>query len=193
MPQFFRYPFISVVLCLLLGASAAQAQTATLLRDINLGTETTFSADPVGFTEHGGKVYFFATSSPDLHGLWKTDGTDAGTVLVKSGILGEKMLVSGGKLYFAASDEAAGRELWKSDGTSSGTVRVKDINPGAGDGITSDVATFDGALYFGADDGINGIEPWKSDGTAAGTILLRHINDNGDSSAERFTVSGGTL
>ena len=39
MPQFFRYPFISVVLCLLLGASAAQAQTASGLRVVDVSGE----------------------------------------------------------------------------------------------------------------------------------------------------------
>ncbi len=193
MPQAFRSTFTAVVICLLLGASAAQAQTASLLSDINLAVDAQFSADPVGFTEYGGKVYFFATSSPDFPGLWRTDGTSAGTELVKSGIHGEKLLVSGGLLYFAASEESGGLELWKSDGTPGGTVRVKDINPGPEDAIASNVVVYGGDLYFGADDGINGIQPWKSDGTDAGTVLLKYVHDSGDSFAKEFTVSGPTL
>lgn len=193
MLQAFRSTFTIAVFCLLLSASAAQAQTASLLSDINIGVDELFSADPVGFTEYGGKVYFFATSSPEFPGLWRTDGTTAGTELVKSGILGEKLLVSGGLLYFAASDDSGGLELWKSNGTPEGTVRVKDINPGTGDSIASDIVAFGGALYFGANDGVNGIEPWKSDGTDAGTVLLKHVHDSGDSFAQHFTVSGGTL
>lgn len=193
MPRFFRSSYMSVVLCLLLGALAAQAQTASLLSDINTATDGHFSADPVGFTEYGGKVYFFASSAPDSPGLWRTDGTADGTEIVKSGIQGETLLVSGGLLYFAASDASGGRELWKSNGTPGGTVRVKDINPGAGDGVSSNIVAFGGDLYFGADDGINGIEPWKSDGTDDGTELLKHVHDSSDSFAQYFTVSGGTL
>lgn len=193
MQRFFRSSFITVVLCLLLSALAAQAQTATLLRDINMATDALFGADPVGFTPYAGKVYFFASSAPNLRGLWRTDGTDAGTELVKSGIQGETMIVSDGLLYFAASDDSGGRELWKSNGTPGGTLRVKDINPGPGDGVFSNIAEFGGDLYFGADDGINGVEPWKSDGTEAGTTLLKHVHDSSDSDAQYFTVSGGTL
>ena len=74
MPQAFRSSFTIVVLCLMLGAVAARAQTATLLQDIDLASDTRFSTDPTGFTEYGGMVYFFATSSPDFPGLWRTDG-----------------------------------------------------------------------------------------------------------------------
>lgn len=193
MLQSFRSSLANVLLCLLLAAVAAQAQTASLLKDINLVKDELFSADPVGFTEYGGKVYFFASSSPDFPGLWRTDGTSAGTELVKSGIQGEKLLVSGGALYFAASGDAGGLELWKSDGTTGGTVRVKDINPGGADGIASNIVAFGGALYFAADDGINGIQPWKSNGTDAGTVLLKVVHDSGDSFAKHFTVSGGIL
>lgn len=193
MLQAFRSSFTTIVLCLSLCVSAAQAQTASLVSDINIAIDTLFSADPVGFTEYGGMVYFFAKSSPEFPGLWRTDGTSDGTELVKSGIQGEKLLVSGGLLYFAASDNAAGLELWKSDGTPGGTVRVKDINPGAEDGIASSIVAYGGDLYFGADDGINGIQPWKSDGTDAGTVLLKVVHDSSDSFAQNFTVSGGTL
>ncbi len=74
------------------------------------------------------------------HGLelWKSDGTAAGTVLVKDinpGANGssperphERRTARCSSAPMTATN---GTELWKSDGTAAGTVLVKDINPGA--------------------------------------------------------------
>jgi ELWxxDGT repeat protein len=68
--------------------------------------------------------------------LWKSNGTEAGTVLVRDihpgGPDGDPASLRGvgGRLFFSAGDGTHGRELWKSDGTRAGTVLVKDINAG---------------------------------------------------------------
>jgi len=74
----------------------------------------------------GPGLFFAASDGVSGVELWKTDGTDAGTVCVKninpgsgSGPLG--LTVFNGALYFLASDGASGAELWKSDGTVAGT------------------------------------------------------------------------
>ncbi|MFP2913773.1 hypothetical protein ACLESD_54090, partial [Pyxidicoccus sp. 3LFB2] len=67
--------------------------------------------------------------------LWKSDGTEAGTVRVKDIVPGpsssspQGLVVMNGALYFNAWDATTGSELWRSDGTEAGTVRVKDIYP----------------------------------------------------------------
>ena len=69
--------------------------------------------------------------------LWKSDGTDAGTVLVKDINPGPEdgsisnLTAFDGELLFEADDGSSGDELWKSDGTETGTVLVKDICPGS--------------------------------------------------------------
>ena len=66
----------------------------------------------------------------------KSDGTEAGTVLVKdirpgpSGSEIQELTAMNGRLFFAADDGMAGLELWTSDGTAAGTTLFKDINPG---------------------------------------------------------------
>ncbi|MBL0307320.1 MAG: T9SS type A sorting domain-containing protein [Chitinophagaceae bacterium] len=121
--------------------------------------------------------------------LWKSDGTWAGTVLVKDiypgPIGGTKRYFTNvnGTLYFSADDGVNGEELWKSDGTSAGTIMVKDILPGEIGSSPQNLTNVNGVLYFSATDGINGQELWKSDGTEAGTVLVKDINPGGIGSA----------
>ena len=83
-----------------------------------------------------GKVFFTADRSPVGRELWVTDGTQAGTHLVKDIYPGGAssypvhLTNVGGTLIFFADDGMHGFEPWKSDGTEAGTVMVKDVVPG---------------------------------------------------------------
>jgi ELWxxDGT repeat protein len=150
-----------------------------------------------------GTLFFRANDG--VHGweLWKSDCTEAGTVLVKdifdgpNGSSPHNLVASSGPdgdwVYFNASDGVHGSELWRSDGTAAGTAMVIDIHPtGAGD--PDGLLVIDGTLYFAADDGTNGTELWTSDGTAAGTTLVMDINPGpSGSSPHNLTVVGDML
>ena len=160
---------------------------------------------PSSLTRVGGTLFF--TADDGIHGseLWKSDGTTAGTVLVKDidpdddggydDESGPYFLTGvGGTLFFTAGDGIHGSELWKSDGTRAGTVLVKDIHPGDYDGHASSLADVRGTLFFTARDGIHGRELWKSDGTRAGTVLVKDIHPRArDSEAAALTGVGGRL
>ncbi len=159
-----------------------------LLKDIEPRAATIYgSGDPRNFTPVNGTLYFSASDN-NLHGreLWKTDGTEAGTMLVKdissSDSDPSQMTNVNGTLYFRAYDSTHGYELWKSDGTEAGTVLVKDIYPGNRDSQLSNLTNVNGTLYFTADGGVNVTELWKSDGTAAGTVVVKNINPSGNAS-----------
>jgi ELWxxDGT repeat protein len=82
----------------------------------------------------GNTLYFPATDAAGSE-LWKTNGTAAGTVMVKdiasgSGSSTPRNFVAANGLVFFAALDAAGVELWKTDGTEAGTLRVRDISPG---------------------------------------------------------------
>jgi ELWxxDGT repeat protein len=142
---------------------------------------------------------FFAAYGATGEGLWKSDGTAAGTVLVKN-INSYDLTDVNGTLYFNGNEGTHGNELWKSDGTTAGTVLVKDINPGSGSSVFSDsnLSNVNGTLYFKANDGIHGEELWKSDGTEAGTVMVKDIypgssSSLSDASSTYLTNVNGTL
>src|SRR5258706_10542655 len=84
--------------------------------------------------------------------LWKTDGTAAGTTLVKDinttatlhsfpgeggTLFPSEFVFLNGAWFFSADDGVTGPELWKSDGTEAGTVCVKGIKPHPGAGSSA--------------------------------------------------------
>ncbi|MCA2759485.1 ELWxxDGT repeat protein, partial [Microcystis sp. M145S2] len=132
--------------------------------------------------------------------LWKSDGTAAGTVLVKdirpgsTGSYPRYLTAVGNTLFFTAYDGVSGYELWKSDGTAAGTVLVKDIRPGYYRSNPRNLTVVGNTLFFTANDGVSGYELWKSDGTAAGTVLVGDIRPGSSSSNPRnLRVVGNNL
>lgn len=117
--------------------------------------------------------------------LWATDGTDAGTVMIKdinpdvSGSNIQVLASMNGLAYFNAENAEYGRELWVTDGTTTGTGMVKDINPGPeGIGFGFAMIKNNGILYLIINDMIHGHELWRTDGTEAGTWMVKDINQN---------------
>jgi ELWxxDGT repeat protein len=150
-------------------------------------------------------VLFAATDPKSGYELWATDGTAAGTRLVKDLHPGTQWSVPvgltpfAGRVFFAADDSFVpnpdgtatfDRELFATDGTAAGTVRFADINPGPQPSIPFHFTTLAKQLLFTADDGVHGTELWSSDGTEAGTRMLLDINPSGRSLPMQLTVLG---
>ncbi|HEX4960346.1 MAG TPA: ELWxxDGT repeat protein [Thermoanaerobaculia bacterium] len=166
----------------LLAVPPAQAQPAHLVADLN----TTVPQHPAfiytfqQLTALGNAFFFVADEGAYGAEVWRSDGTLAGTRLLKDVCPGScpsnpsSLTVSNGSLFFTADDGTHGRELWKSDGTTAGTVMVADISPGRSDSI-SGLVDAGGVLFFFTDDGVHGSELWTSNGTAAGTHLVKDV------------------
>jgi uncharacterized repeat protein (TIGR01451 family) len=179
----------------LLTASLVQAQPAVQVADVNTtrtgGTEEWPSATQ--FVDLNGTIVFAAADGRHGTELWKTDGTAAGTSLVKDicpGVcpsLPRSLLVVGSRIFFSAEDGAHGQELWTTDGTPAGTVMVADLTPGVVGSYPYGFETIGGKLLFSVSGLVAGIgELWESDGTAAGTHVLADIAPGLDRSSPAF-------
>jgi ELWxxDGT repeat protein len=179
-----------------------------LVKDIFPGSNTfgtPHSSFPFNLTAVGSLLFFSADDGANGRELWKSDGTTAGTVLVKDIFPGatsgfpnssfpSNLTAVGGTLFFSADDGVDGTELWKSDGTTAGTVLVKDIFPGPSSSFPSNLTNVNGTLFFSANDGVDGTELWKSDGSGLGTVLVQDINPGATGSFPfLLTSSGGRL
>ncbi|ABK42947.1 Cadherin [Magnetococcus marinus MC-1] len=126
------------------------------------GTSERDSTVSRSFTVMGGYLYFQAIDGSHGSELWRTNGTTAGTTLVKDINPGSNSssiqyaVVCNDILYFSAND-GSGAALWRSDGTSSGTVKVTAATTA---GITNPVAltVLSGKVYFIGDVPFQGSE-----------------------------------
>ncbi len=128
-------------------------------------------------TDVNGTIFFFANDGIHGYELWKTDGTEAGTVMVKdigdtdAGILPNddvyaECIAIDGILYFVAYAEGSGHEVWRSDGTEDGTYMIGEAI--AGNNFSTypcNLCNAGGSLWFGAKsfNPISGI--WRYDGS----------------------------
>jgi len=136
------------------------------VKDIWPGPGTSSPGWYSGFALVGSTLFFEA--SDDLHRgeLWKSDGTEEGTVLVREiqpGLAAPhlaELTGIGDRLYFQAGEDMNGPELWMSDGTEAGTVMVQDICPGTRGSNPRHLTSHRGSLYFNAFETVHGEELW---------------------------------
>jgi ELWxxDGT repeat protein len=145
----------------------------------------------------GSDLFFFAPASAniDVQELWRTDGSEAGTVPVTALNTGAHVvdfaqLASMGRQVFfttvglRSSDPDA---LWQTDGTPGNEVALGSFVIHAD--AVSILGVAGGQLFFSADDGIHGIEPWRTDGTVEGTRLVDDLYPGpGSSNPFAFTT-----
>ena len=123
-------------------------------------------------------------SEPDIAGVWKTDGTPAGTSRVAAvntrvsvywpSLSWSTPVVVNGRYYFAGYDEVAGFEVWSYDTITETAARVSDVSPGRNwSSPTEFVARGDHVMFIARRSQLDGYEWWRTDGTDEGTFLLK--------------------
>jgi trimeric autotransporter adhesin len=148
--------------------------------------ETGISARATFFAKAGNSVLFSARYKNIGQELWKTNGTEAGTVLLKNinlkseGSFGHSSIKFGNNVIFLAYDDNDGLEAWKTDGTTSGTQKITSTYTGVGSYFDTDPRTkfyeLNNKLYFMLYDSINGRELRYFDNTLSKINLLKDIN-----------------
>lgn len=134
-----------------------------------------------GSKDNGYVAYFAATEATHGEELWVTDGTPAGTKMVKDINPGavssniEWLARFNDKVVFAAND-GSGVELWISDGSSAGTRMIKDIHILGDSNPKGFTQVNENQFIFTAMDMDSEAEGqywlWVSDGTEEGTNLI---------------------
>lgn len=156
------------------------------------------SPEPRLLTALGNVLLFFTLTdqnSQERYRLWRSDGTDVGTVPIKEDLIPFDMTVVGDTAFFVAQD-VDGLGLWKSDGTEAGTVLVKEAFWTGQFCSTTPLlllaAAGDRIYLRNCDD--DGEELWITDGTAEGTQLLKDIYPGFDGSRPgAFKPLGDTM
>ncbi len=136
--------------------------------------------------------------------LWRSDGTSAGTWLVKdinpkpaNSSNPDELTIVGHRLFFFANDGTSGNELWVTDGTEAGTVMLADIYPGSTSSVgvsnQPNIVALGDHVLFKANDPVHGVELWQSDGTPSGTVLFRDFNPGTGEGVYSMDLAGGKL
>lgn len=173
-----------------------------IIKDIRPGFSNSMwnSQDNRPFFTQAGDYVFFRASNGSGYEIFRTDGTEEGTFMVKDIAPGNASSINdyptffghNGIFYFKANDQVHGDELWRSDGTTEGTFMLKDILPGNLGGIYFSnffdnhynvvnrkcFAPIGQYLYFMAkDEQGNGL--WRTDGSTNGTTKILAIPSSG--------------
>ncbi|MCP3097953.1 hypothetical protein LZ198_03580 [Myxococcus sp. K15C18031901] len=139
---------------------------------------------PEAFVEARGTLYFATNLFDGSATLWRSDGTEHGTLPVKSfppALVGSPALrgltAVGSRVFFQLDQPSTGLELWVSDGTTKGTRLVEDLTPGPAPTRIAFTAAQGGRLTFVREvpvaPGSTRVELWRTDGSSEGTVRLR--------------------
>ncbi len=167
--------------------------SATLVTDV-----IALSGNPPYRLDDGGRLLFPGDDGVNGAELWLTDGTPAGTVLLKDMHMAgdgspQEFVRLGDTVFFSGVYSSTGRELWSTQGAGPSTALVADIRLGVSGSNPERLTVYNNQLYFFADDGLTGGELWLTDG--ATTQRISDINTAGDAvgTDDDMAVSSGRL
>jgi ELWxxDGT repeat protein len=131
------------------------------------------------FDTPGKYHWFIGEDTSAIWSLWRTDGTIAGTRMLRNGIVPPTAVryhKEQGTLFFTTGLWSGGAEVdyepWVSDGTPGGTQLLKDLRPDTSSGADSYAELGGDMLFLARGSRTPGSALWTSDGTAAGTRIV---------------------
>ena len=153
------------------------ASNPYLVKDINPGSSSSFASVssttncPSLMFVHNDTLFFNADDGTNGYELWKSDGTNTGTALVKNIRSGSSsgnprnFFTIGDTLYFSASTSSAFNGIWKTDGTTAGTTQISNTcgyNFNCG---FTEMVEYNGSIYGSGYDSSAGQELFVMNGT----------------------------
>ncbi len=157
----------------------AQAQQVQLVKDINPNG----NAEPMRLCNADGNLFFIANDGTSGNELWFSDGTEAGTTLLKNLYTNPNasnavyFCIMNNKLYFISSKSPLfNTDIWATDGTANGSSIATSLS-----GQVSALYVVGNKLFFGfggtgASASNKGL--YTSDGTSAGTVRVKDLDLN---------------
>ena len=165
--------------CILMLIGTLPAQT--LVKDINIGAS---GSNPIFQGSISRGLVFTASTATYGNEYWITDGTNAGTYMLKdirpgfaSSAVNTTSVVSGDMIYMIVVDSSIqSYSLWRTDGTSAGTLRLMKFPSSMTPPnlSTNEISGANGRCVFSYGNS-NNKELWASDGTPEGTKLLKEF------------------
>lgn len=172
-----------------------------MIKDINPGINSSMINynQKQEFTVIDNILYFYANDGVHGFELWRSDGTESGTYMIKD-IKADTGVFNDGSypryftklnniIYFVAND-ISGTGLWSTNGTASGTVKILNLND------IRTLKTVNNKLMIFAATTVTNAGPndlWISDGTAAGTNHIKSFAVNVDSDIRYSTILNNEL
>lgn len=172
-----------------------------IVKDINPGNNSSMLNynDKQLFTVINNILYFYANDGAHGFELWRSDGSESGTYMIKDINNGSNynyssyprdFVLLNDKIYFIANDSNTGSALWTTNGTESGTLKIINLNDmrvlKAVRNKLLIIAETSGTSYGPHD-------LWASDGTASGTTHIKSFGDNIDSDIQFTTILNDEL
>ncbi len=155
-----------------------------LLKDIQpLDVSSSYPRD---FTAVGEWTYFTAETPTTGRELWKTDGTEAGTSIVRDIHVGvessnpSNLINYNGWLYFYASSSTGNNQLWRSDGTADGTSIAIDFQTVLTTNLPNTpraIEVSNNILFAVGSVNVSNFGLWRTDGSATGTFVVSPSQD----------------
>lgn len=169
-----------------------------MVKDIYVGNKSSMRNynDKQPFTVIKNELYFYANDGVHGFELWKSDGTESGTYMIKDITTGSSSSYPGNFvlldniIYFTAINPVDGIALWKTDGTELGTseiMKLKDLRV---------LNTVNNKLILFADTSGTTYGPHDllvSNGTVKGTNHIKSFGDGIDSDIQFTTVLNNEL
>jgi len=116
-------------------------------------------------------LLYFGQGFPETgYELWRSDGTEAGTFMIKDiwpgpdgqGAFGPVVFDFNNVTFVNPNDGSNGIELWRTNGTWGGTDLVQDFEPGAGSSVFFGMFDINGTVFALVETSAFGTELWVS-------------------------------